>query len=205
MSFRSTIKMLSLFLLPAISFGQTAGVQDNSPDNVYYAGLNPIAPLTSIRGDFSSLYLPVASNLETGISAFVGKIWNRNYNVETRLSYGSPAKTLTLLQVQGGFMYCFRNRTRQKYFYSGIFANIRSLHNSQDDVDYASIIMYASIGKRFVYSRYFLDFRLNQHLYALSWSDVPGARTSAGFHPSIYKWKSAYMPFAGLGVGYLFR
>lgn len=194
-----------LVLFPAVPVAQTLLVNDTAGNDIYYVGINPIAPFTSIRGEVTSLYLPALSNLETGVAVFAGKIWNRNYNVETRLSFGSPEKGYQLLQVQSGLLYCFRKSGRNNYFYTGMFINLRSLHKITNDVNYTSAIAYISAGKRFVWNRYFIDVRLNQNICALSWTSLPEIAATAGFHPSIYKWKSAYVPSAGVGIGYFFR
>ncbi|MGZ5134976.1 MAG: hypothetical protein ACXWCG_07495, partial [Flavitalea sp.] len=96
---------LVCFLSPLAGACQVKLMPDSTTENIYYVGVNPIAPFTSIRSEATSQYLPFLSNLETGVSLFVGKIWNKNYNVETRLSFGSPNSSYNLLQVHSGFNY----------------------------------------------------------------------------------------------------
>ncbi|HJU45809.1 MAG TPA: hypothetical protein VJ647_03450, partial [Chitinophagaceae bacterium] len=62
-----------------------------------------------------------------------------------------------------------------------------------------------SAGNRFFWKRCFLDLRLNQHIYALSWTTQDGGKAMMGFHPSIYKWKSPYIPYVGINLGYMFK
>ena len=110
MKFRMFSIALPLFLsilFPLSGIGQLNKMLSEVEEDIYYLGVNPIAPFTSIRTEFTSSYLPFIANLETGFSFFVGKIWNNNYNVETRASFGSPKQDYLLLQVQSGLNYCF--------------------------------------------------------------------------------------------------
>src|SRR5581483_6697489 len=90
-------------LLPCFTMAQ----DEQTEKVVYYIGINPIAPCTDIRNEFSSLYLPIIANHEAGAAISVGQILNRNYNFETRVSFGSPRSSYTLLQIQSGLNYCF--------------------------------------------------------------------------------------------------
>lgn len=186
------------FILPVLSFSQ---VNVHSP--VYYAGINPIAPFTGIRSEFSSRSLPAVSNLETGISLFIGKAWNRNYNVETRVSYGSPFTSNRLLMVQSGFNYCFNNRSPINGLYAGLFVKLSSLRDIEQETERSSAILYWTAGRRFTVKRYFADVRINQQILSLKWTNEPGGNAAMGFHSSIYKWNSPYVPFIGIGTGYI--
>ena len=191
-------------LSPFLASGQVKSKPDLATEDIYYVGMNPLAPFTCIRNEATSQYLPFLSNLETGISFFVGKIWNNNYNVETRLSFGSPKSSYNLLQIHSGFNYLFSSK-KSLYPYAGVFAKLYSLHEMDTKIDYVSAVGYICIGNRFKWRGYFLDLRLNQNIYAVRWSNLPGTKATSGFHPSIYKWKSSYIPYAGINIGYMFR
>ena len=195
---------LLYILSPFVSVTQVRSIPDPTKEDFYYVGINPIAPFTGIRSEGTSQYLPFLGTQETGISAFVGKIWNKNYNVETRLSFGSPNSSYNLFQVHSGLNYLF-NSKRNLNAYAGVFFKLYSLHQMDTEIDFVSAIGYICIGNRFKWGRYFLDIRLNQNVYALSWSNLPDSKAFSGFHPSIYKWKSGYIPYAGINVGYMFR
>lgn len=193
--------ILAGIALPFAGYPQTNLLVTDPEEPVYYLGINPLAPFAGIRGAFTRGYLPALSNCEAGASVFVGKIWNRNYNVETRLSFGNLRNSSTLFLVQSGFNYRFLGTNENWQPYAGLFLKIYSLHDISSKHDYASIINYACAGNRFIRKRFFADIRINQNLLALSWSTDPDIKTHMGFHRSLYKWKSAYVPFAGLGVG----
>lgn len=206
-----TIKMIKASLacllwssLPLASLSQARPFPDHKTEDVYYVGINPVAPFTNIRSEVTSQYLPFIGTLETGISAFIGKIWNTNYNVETRLSFGSPNSSYNLLQVHSGLNYLFNSKSKLNA-YAGIFFKLYSLHGMDTEKDYVSAIGYICFGNRFKLKRYFLDIRLNQNVYALSWSNVPDTKAFSGFHSSIYKWRSGYIPYAGINIGYVFK
>lgn len=174
-------------------------------DEFYYLGINPVAPFSAIRSTFTSGYLPAISNLESGLSVFVGKIWQKRFNVETRLSYGSPIKGYRQFVVQSGGMYRFKISEAPGDLYTGIFVKIEnySLHHHQED--YLSLITYITIGKRIFFKQYFIDFRLNENIAAISWSSEDLVNTHFGFQRPLYKWRSPYIPFGTVNIGFFFR
>jgi hypothetical protein len=205
MLLRKLIFMAGLFV-HFIGHSQVIELPDKTGDDeMYYIGINPLAAITGIRSEFTSLYLPYISNQETGIAVFVGKIWNNNYNVETRLSFGSPLRSYNMFQVHSGFNYCFTIKKQRWHPYAGVFLKLQSLHSQDTKTDYVSTIAYVCAGNRFMGKKYFLDLRINQNVYALSWANLPGAKVKHGFHDSIYKWKSSYIPYLAVSVGFLFR
>ena len=99
----------------------------------------------------------------------------------------------------------YLTQKKSLYPYAGVFAKLYSLHEMDTKIDYVSAVGYICIGNRFKWRGYFLDLRLNQNIYAVRWSNLPGTKATSGFHPSIYKWKSSYIPYAGINIGYMFR
>lgn len=194
--------MLLAVLLPLHGMAQDAPLR-----SVYYAGVNPVAPFTSIRSDFASGALPAFSNLETGASLFIGKLWNRRYNVETRLSYGSPFRHARQFMVQSGMHYCFSKpspgRSLLHGAYAGLFVKLQSLRLTGTSPEQSSLALYWSAGKRFVRHRWFADVRVNQHILGIKWTNEPHSKAAFGFHASRYNWSSPYVPFAGAGIGYI--
>lgn len=174
---------------------------------VYYAGFNPVAPFTGIRTNFTSGTLPAAGNLESGVSLFIGKIWNRNYNLETRVSYGSPFKYTRQFVVQSGIMYCFNNKHNDRSLmsgtYAGMFVKLQEFMNTKDDSEKKNAVLYWSAGRRFVFKRCFADVRISQQLLSLKWTNEKNSKGVMGFHNSPYNWKSPYIPLAGIGLGYI--
>lgn len=200
-------KVFQLLIITALQISSDElFAQDRKEDgeDIYYLGVNPVAPFTSIRTDLTTLFLPYISQQETGIALFVGKIWNKNYNVETRLSYGSPVTDVNLFQVHSGFNYLFVAQ-KASQLYVGAFIKIYSMHHTVTKSDEVNGIGYLAIGKRFMWRRLFIDVRVNENVYSIRWSNRPGSKAQSGFHESIYKWKSPYIPYASVGIGYLFR
>jgi len=181
-----------------------ASLRGYAQNDVYYAGINPVAPFTTIRSHFAGGTLPAAGNLESGISVFIGKIWNRNYNVETRVSYGSPFVHTRQFLVQSGMMYCFNQEQASllNSYYAGLFVKLQEMSYRTDKNEKGAAILYWSAGKRFVFGRCFADVRISQYIAGLKWSDE-AAKAANGFHSPGYNWKSPYVPFAGIGLGYI--
>lgn len=162
----------SIFILVMFLGCQTLYSQDQSIQNekeYYYLGINPIALFTGIRSGFTSEHLPMFTNMETGISVFGGKIWGDTYNVETRLSYGSPKARFRLFQVHSGFQFCFPSHYKQWNPYAGLFFRLYSLRNIDQQPDYVNTGFYASIGNRFNWSPFLLTAD-----YSNIWQDGAG-------------------------------
>ncbi|MBS1564035.1 MAG: hypothetical protein JST39_06585 [Bacteroidetes bacterium] len=204
------IAYILLLVLPGLLQAITAPAQrwmtaDTTVDEVYYIGINPVAPFTSIHTEMTSRSLPIVSNLETGFAAFGGKIWNRHYNLETRFAYGSPAKGYRLMLVQSSFHYCFNSSKPFVRPYAGMFAKLYSLVSNDSNTEQSSVMGGVSAGCRLIIKRFFADARVSENVAAISWSSLPHSPAGAGFPPSIYKWDSPYIPYAAIGIGYLFR
>ena len=193
------------FVFFSTATGQISMPDEGADEEIYYVGINVVAPFTLIRSKFTTCYLPAASNLESGLALFVGKIWNKVYNVETRVSYGSPKKDYGQFIVQSGGMYCFKSKQKALNLYSGIFFKFEALTYQPTDDQYLSAVSYFAIGNRFKFKRWFLDLRLNENIVAISWANVPGHETKFGFHEPIYAWNSPYVPFGVINLGYFLK
>lgn len=197
---------MKTFLLLVLSVATLRLTGYAQSDAVYYAGVNPVAPFTGIRSHFAGGTLPAASNLESGIALYVGKIWNRNYNVETRLSYGSPVVNTRQFLVQAGMMYCFDQRGKASLmnsFYAGFFMKLEQLGSTANDPERNGAMVYWVAGKRFAFGKFFADARIGQHLIGLKWGSDKSSKAKWGFHDPVYNWNSPYIPFAGVGIGYV--
>lgn len=203
----SFIRITFAILLFATSISCIAQetIKPFSDEEIYYTGINPVAPFTGIRSEFTSAYLPYFSNQETGVALVIGKIWNNRYNVETRLSFGSPNTSYNLLLVQSGVNYCFVSRKRGWHPYAGMFLKLYLLHEQPTKTDYVSTILYADAGNRFNWKNFFIDLRINENITALSWKNQPGTKAQTNFHPSLYKGKSPYIPFMAITAGVYFK
>src|SRR5688572_17531490 len=141
------VPVTSALLFIQAFFFRAASAQISMPDEgadeeIYYVGINLVAPFTMIRSSFTTGYLPAASNLESGLALFVGKIWNKVYNVETRVSYGLPKKDYGQFVVQSGGMYCFKSKKKALNLYSGIFLKFEALTDQLTDDQYLSAVSY---------------------------------------------------------------
>jgi hypothetical protein len=198
---------MKFLLLLLATTSLTGYAQSDVMQPVYYAGFNPVAPFTGIRSNFTSRTLPAASNLESGIAVFIGKIWDKNYNVETRLCYGSPFRNTRQFSVQSGMLYRFNSKHNQRAFpggiYAGLFLKFEGFSNTEDDLEKNSAVMYWSAGKKFVFGRCIADVRISQQFLGIKWTTENNSKGVMGFHTSNYNWKSPYMPFAAIGLGYI--
>ncbi len=72
-------------------------------------------------------------------------------------------------------------------------------------VSYMNLIPYATFGYRYQKSKYFFDLRLNQNIYAVSWSNLNNTSLNSGFVFSIYDDISPVLPYLSINVGYVFK
>lgn len=166
----------------------------------YYIGINPLAPLTSISNQYTNLYLPLISNLETGLSLNAGIKKNMSA-YEIRYSLGKPNKMYFLNQVHIGYNYFISSKKRM---YVGSFLKYYSLHNLDKKIKNNSLVPYLTVGYNYYFKNCFIDFRLNQNIYAISWSNQNNLKVNSGLHFSIFKELSPVVPYLSINVGYVF-
>lgn len=168
--------------------------------NEYFVGINPLAPFTSIPNQYTNLYLPLLSNLETGLSLNAGIKKNKS-TYEKRYSVGKPNKMYLLNQIHIGYNHFLFSK---KGIYAGSFLKYFSLHNTHNKLNNNSIILYLTVGYNYNFKNYFIDFRLNQNIYAVSWSNQNNTQVNADFHFSIFKEMSRVIPYLSINIGYVF-
>jgi hypothetical protein len=105
--------IISLLLLAVLNFG--AQSQSGADSLNFFIGINPVAPFTSLPYQFTNLYLPLASNLETGLALNGGVLLKRSI-IESRVSIGKPNKLYGLFQFHTGYNYFPFKRANNKGF-----------------------------------------------------------------------------------------
>jgi len=196
-------RILSIILFVAACNAAVAS-QNKNDSYEYFIGVNPIAPLTSIPSQFTNLYLPLLSNLETGLAFNAGIILRRNI-VESRVSIGKPNQLYWLFQFHSGYNYILAGKENTTGFYIGGFIKYYHLVNNRNAIRHTSIIPYLSFGYRIEKGDIFLDFRLNQNIYAVSWSNQENTSIHSNFHFSVYDDISPVLPYLSITIGYVFK
>lgn len=186
------------------SFAQSGILSDTGNTDLYYVGLNVMAPFSGIRGNGAVEYLPLASNLETGAAIAFGKFWNQRYNLETRASVGSYRSIYNLYQVQSSFALRFNLGRTEEIYFGGLFRILHSERKQVEADEQNAAIAGLLLGKRWIYKRMLFDLRLEEFIGAMHWPETSISR-AAGFPPSIYPWRSPYIPHAGFRLAYLFK
>jgi hypothetical protein len=198
------MKRLFIIILLGTAIISAAGSQVKPESYDYYIGINPIAPLTSLPNQFANLYLPLASNLETGFAINAG-IKLKKTAVESRISLGKPNTLYFLSQLHLGYCYYVNQKDKNSGLYIGGFAKYYHLKNTKNEIRNSSIIPYLCTGYRIEKQNIFIDFRLNQNVYAISWSDQEHTGIDANFHFSVYDDISPVLPYLGINIGYVFH
>lgn len=170
----------------------------------FFIGINPIAPVTSLPNQFTNLYLPLFSNLETGIAINTG-IKLKKSAVESRFSYGKPNALYQLTQIHLGYSYFINQKDKNTGFYIGGFTKYYLLINTKNKIRNTSIIPYLCVGYRIEKQNIFIHFRLNQNFYAISWSNQEYTSINSSFHFSVYDDISPVLPYLSINIGYVFQ
>jgi hypothetical protein len=198
------MKFIILIIHFVVIINFVTKAQNNADSYDYFIGINPIAPLTSLPNQFTNLYLPLFSNLETGLAVNTG-IKLKKSVIEGRLSYGKPNTLFKLSQIHLGYCYFINRKDKNTGFYIGGFTKYYHLKNTKNDIRNSSIIPYLCAGYRLEKQNIFIDFRLNQNVYAISWSNQEHTSINSNFHFSVYDDISPVLPYLSINIGYVFH
>lgn len=193
---------VSLFFMIFMVFSAVS--QHKTEPAGYFAGINPIAPFTSIPNQLTNLFLPLVSNLETGFAANAGIMFDKSM-AEARISYGKPNKLYELFQFHTGFNHFIFMKNSGNGLYAGGFIKYYQLENSVNSVRNSSLIPYFTVGYRIEREKIFFDFRLNQNIYSVSWSNQENTSLNTNFHFSVYDDISPVLPYLSVNIGYVFK
>ncbi len=198
------MKRILLIILFVTACNSIVESQNKTDSYEYFIGVNPIAPFTSLPGQFTNLYLPLLSNLETGLAFNAGIMLQRNI-IESRISIGKPNQLYWLFQFHSGYNYFLVRRENITGFYIGGFIKYYRLVNNRNSITHTSIIPYLSFGYRIEKRDIFVDLRLNQNFYAVSWSNQENTSINSNFHFSVYDEISPILPYLSVTIGYVFK
>ncbi len=155
----------------------------------FYIGTNPISLSLAlpIKEDIKRI-APVLSGNEYGLSLVGGYYLNPQIVLEARLAWGRLHKIATVNQFHAGMMvhpFVKNNSKALKRIYAGLFAKIWDYHNRLTGINFYNLSLYAVIGYQCGKGRWIADFRLNQTLAIVSWTDLEHTKpgTSAFFSP----------------------
>lgn len=187
--------------MPALSLSQKIA------DNEIYLGINPVAPFTSLSNQTSGLYLPLASNMENGLAIQSGCYFSPKHAVEIRLSCGQPNMMHLLFQVHGGYLYQFNpsEAEHKQGWYAGAFIKWYFMRNLVLEVNDHSLMPYLAAGYKFNLHPVYIDLRLNQTVYACSWSNRNQASAKCQPYFSPMKNLSPIVPMLSVNIGYRFN
>ncbi len=191
-------KAIAILCMTVFSLHAFAVDKKDSVD--FYIGINPIAPFTGIPNQFTNLYLPLATNLETGLAVNFGLISNR-HNAEVRLSAGKPNSLFSLWQMHSGYLYLIPQQNSNDLYLGG-FLKYYHLKNTGTTTNYQSVISYAAVGYRIRKDVFYFDLRLNQNIYALSWSNLENSSLDSNFVFSTYRDISPVLPYFSFTITY---
>ncbi len=199
-------KCILWLLIFTLLFVKSYSQEEQKKAKSFFIGCNPVAILTEIPNQFTNLYLPLASNVETGV-AVNGGLYFKRQTFETRLVYGYPNKLYRLLQFHAGTNYYFNAKQKQKIhgWFAGVFSKFYLLNNREIKINYNSFIPYLTAGYEFCFRDAIIQLRVNQTVYAITWSDLENTKVHSDLHFTVYKGISPIIPFINVNVGYRFQ
>ena len=173
----------------------------------YYAGINTIALASFINTEYTGVASNMFSNAEVGLALNAGKFLTENGVLEARLSISKPNQISFVPQIHLGY-----NSFILKHFgiskanmYTGGFVKYWDYYNTETKVHFHNIVPYFTIGYMWTNkSNIFYDLRLNQTLYAISWSSQEHSEGSSEFFLSPMKEWIPVMPMLSFNIGYRF-
>lgn len=177
-----------------------------SEDKKHYIGLNVFAPLSFFEVDGAGMIGSMISNSEYGFSLNGGYFLSKNGVFEGRISIGKPNKIYWAPQLHIGY-----NFFALKYFgaseinlYAGAFLKFYDLYNTETSEHYFNIIPYVTIGYWWTSGNLIFDLRLNQTLYAVTWSTQEHTKAGSGFFLSPMKSWIPVLPNLSFNIAYRF-
>lgn len=177
-----------------------------SQDKKNYIGINIFAPLSYVELDGVGMLGSLISNAEYGISLNGGHFLSENGVLEGRLSIGKPNKLYWAPQVHVGYNFFALKSLgiSNADLYVGTFLKFYDLYNTGTKEHYFNIIPYITIGYWWTSGNLIFDFRLNQTIYAVTWSTQEYTKTGTGFFFSPMKSWLPVMPNLSINIAYRF-
>jgi hypothetical protein len=149
----------------------------------FYVGSNPLSyALAFPLQEDVKRYSPVLAGNEYGFSLAGGYYFHERLALETRVAMGQLHQVASVKQFHAGIIVhpFLKNKGEELIqFYAGVFAKVRDYHNRLTDVDFYNLAPYAVIGYQCGRHRWFADFRLNQTLAIVSWTDLEDTKAGA--------------------------
>ena len=149
----------------------------------FYVGTNPLSYTLSfpLQEDIKRM-APILSGNEYGFSLVGGYYFKPQIALEARLSSGRLHKISSVSQLHTGMMVhpFFKNRSKAlKQFYTGIYAKVWDYRNRLTHIHFYHLSPYAVMGYRCNKNRWVIDFRLNQTLAIVSWTNIEHTKAGA--------------------------
>lgn len=192
-----------LFLIITILFV----ISSLSAQRKYYVGINTISLTTFVNNEYTGVFATMYSNAEMGLSINAGKFLTDNGAIEGRLSISKPNQNSFAPQIHFGYnSFILRHFNLSKLnFYAGGFAKYWDYYNTKTKVHFHSIVPYFTIGYMWTKkNNIFLDLRLNQTIYAISWSSLKHSKAGSEFFFSPMKEWTPILPMISFNIGYRF-
>lgn len=195
-------RILVLFLSSYLFFNLAIA---QSGDKFFFVTTNLLAPWSGVKKNNAvlTLFLPVFSNLEYGVSWNGGFVQDHHF-VETRITIGrsNNYNFLPQLQVGYGFLPFIHSRNKRLRVYLGTAIRYWDYINLETKTQRHNLSPNVLLGYWFQKNRFIIDLRLHQSIAILSKTNIPHTKTEFGFLFSTLPGFSEVLPLLSINVGY---
>jgi len=178
-----------------------------SAQKQYYAGINALSLYTFTNNNYSGVAASIFTNAEMGLSLNAGKFLTENGVLEGRLSISKPNQISFCPQIHFGYnSFLLKHfKVSELNFYTGGFLKYWDYYNTKTKTHFHNIVPYFTIGYMWTMkNNIFMDLRLNQTLYAFSWSSLEHSEGGSEWFLSPMKELTPILPMFSFNVGYRF-
>lgn len=201
--------MKKIYLFLFLNFCSISSIFCNNSEKIDqvgpYIGLNFLASFSEINNKVTGIIFPLFSNLETGFAINSGYNFRNGHSAEGRISLGTANELYSAFQFHLGYKYYTGLLyNSNKGLYLGSFIKFVTLNNNETDINYYNVIPYLTTGYQFDFKNMYFDIRLNQTIYAISWSNNKYTSVGHGFKFSLWEDISPIIPYFSTNIGYKF-
>jgi len=170
-----------------------------------FVSVNVLALAAGWESPFSSLIVPLVSNLETGLSVSAGVHLRQGHSLEGRVSIGPANLAYTSFQLHAGYRFLVLDYfdVTETGLYAGAFFRYVRMANRHNDISYSHVMPYAVIGYELSLGRVFIDLRLSQSVASLSWSNQQHTTANMGWSFSLWNSLSPVLPSFSINLGHM--
>jgi len=172
-----------------------------------YITINPVAPFTCINDQMLKVFLPIASNMEYGLSVHSSFLTTPSQAIDIRMVIGAQNLMNFTPQIHAGYNFFILDQfdKTNKGLYVGGDLRFWDSYNKVTGIHFANLAPSLRLGYWFeIAERVVVDVRINQIFAYYSWTSLQNASPAFKFKLSPID-GIPILPFASLNLGWKFK